>query len=458
MNENDFNYQSVRRVKANAYSPMTSAKRNSWSTELSKEFWIAPRLILAYSIVAATCLMNLNGITAMAFGSNQMMSIAMLVPSLYILAIEKNFILQSLGKTGVLFIAFMFVFISIGFAQVQNSRLLVSFCNSIFLVAASAVGTRAIARRGSLDLHLLLLAVFSSLGALTIFLSPYLGGVYSRMWESDKTFSVGRWLGFFANPNSAGIACCYALIAVCATWFRLTRVPFVKFQALAILASIAFCCLLTFSRSAIVTFVLVSLVLVLINIRRNTTSVVLILAGFLFVCAAYWFFTSGYNSFEWSFEQRRRIQSIEKMITGETTSSRDFGGREQGISGGLDYWSESPIFGHGLGAFHRMPDIYFKGNGCHDTHIMVLGETGVFGFIPYLLFLIVFANSAFRVKLSGLKIFCLGVFCVFFLSGFASHGVLEDRNVCLMLGASFALISLDREASFYRMRVGMNSK
>jgi len=114
------------------------------------------------------------------------------------------------------------------------------------------------------------------------------------------------------------------------------------------------------------------------------------------------------------------------------------------FSGGIDYWTYSPLFGHGLGSLHRMPDRYFGGLGCHNTHVMLLGEVGILGFIPYLVFLFVFARASWTAKTTTVRNFCVSFFLVFIAVGWVAHGMLEDRNLNILLGVCFGLLSLDK--------------
>lgn len=399
-------------------------------------------LTFAFWIVCVLGLLNINGLTALAFSANRLMSIVFLTMGLVILSRFPK-VSRSIGASGYAFCIFILFYLGLGNIINRDLGLTVSHLNSIFIVIVSAVATRRIVETRGIHYFMKIFLVLVVAGAWTVFLSPYMSGIYAKHRNTMLSHGAGRWMGFFANPNSTGMAGVYAL-GVCVTcWnFKLRDFPFKKYLPLAV-AITGLGVLLTFSRSSILTFTILGVGYAVFTFKVNRRMLGAIFGGVLTLTIAFWFFTGGYKNFDWERQQLKRIVSIEKIIKGES-NERDLGGRMDGVRGGIDYWTESPFIGHGMGMMHSMPRRFFDGLGCHNTHLMVLGETGVIGFTVYLTFLFIFAKSALAAKTMYVRVFAVCLFLGFIGNALVSHGMLEDRNVNILLGVGFALMAMDR--------------
>lgn len=387
-------------------------------------------------------LLNINGLTLMVFQASRIMSVVFLGLGLLILIRSAHW-RKSMGASGAAFFVFMFSYLFISSIVRIDVSLLIGQLGSCLIVLVCGVATRQIVLVRGLHYFMKWVLVLTVLGALTIYLSPFLESMYAKTPKIYKIYRKGRWLGFFQNPNWAGMACVCVLCPCLAGWkLRQRDFPIKKYIPFA-LAACGLAVLLTFSRSAIFLYGFVLVAFTAIKFRFDARMVLALIGASAGLVVFVWFFTSGYRQFEWSAGQLRRIQSIGKILEGESESS-DTGGRMDGISGGLAYWSLSPWSGHGLGSLHRMPDKYFRGFGCHNTHVMILGESGVFGAISYIFFLFVFFKAILKARQGSIKVFCIVYLVLFLSNGMVSHDIIQDRNLNILMGVCFGLLSVDR--------------
>ena len=381
----------------------------------------------------------------MVYRTNRLMSLVLMALGLLIL-IRSSKWKAALGPTGIAFVVFILFYV--GFASIveANLSMAISHFNSIFLVVVSAIATRKIVLSRGFPDFLKVLLIIMVLGAWTVFLSPFLAPVYEMHRKTEMINRVGRWMGFFANPNSTGMAGVCALAVCLAGWTLDARSFKIKKYLPAVIAITGIGVMLTFSRSAILSFAVIGLGFAFFASKFNRQTLGAMFCALTILLVSIWFFSGGYENFKFSAAQLARIQSVEKIIEGRAESS-DLGGRLGGIQGGLHYWWKSPLIGHGLGSFHKMPVRYFGGLGCHNTHVMVLGETGVIGFVPYLTFLIMFFINSWRLKSFPIRSLCISFFLIFLATGMVAHGVLEDRNYNILMGVCCGLMGVDDQMS-----------
>jgi O-Antigen ligase len=395
-----------------------------------------------FSIIAIICLMNFNGVLFVMFQIDRLASIIILACGLFIIVRTMNLWNQCLGPAGKWFMAFLTLYIIIGATIKFDMTLIISHLNSMFLIFVSALVARDYARRNQTPRFLSILTVITVLGAFTVYLSPFLGEYYANIETLERLSTKGRWMGFFANPNETGMAAVNGLVACLAIWSLPPGTTKLRKYLPLIVGGLAIGVVLTFSRGSMIAFAIISVGYALFTLRFDGRAVGTVIAGLFVFGASYWFFTVGYKNYDWTPEQRKRIHSIEKMITFEEATDRDTGGRWNGVIAGLDYWLESPVVGHGIGTLHRMPERYFRGLGCHNTHIMVLGEVGIAGAWVYFVALTMFYLRSILVINPAAKVLSSLVLVAFLIFGMVDHSLLDNRSFNILLGAAFGLQSV----------------
>jgi O-Antigen ligase len=399
---------------------------------------------LSFLTLSMICLWNLNGITAVAFGIFQLMSAAILLCSVVIFFRTAGVASRSLGVAGVWFIGALCMYLLVGVLGNRDRGLFFTYFNSIIVIGASALASYHYACRNHAYRMIVMLMVIAVMGAATVFLSPFLGSVYDNTKTTQMVKDAGRWTGFFANPNETGFAGVYAFGLCLSVWLMPGGTTRLKKYLPLICIVLGIGVVLTFSRSAIISFLALGIGFAIFGVRMGRRAVWTLVIAVWVGAAGYWFFTTGYKEYEWKPEQLRRIRSVEKLLTFQYTTENERGGRIAGSLGGIEYWTESPIIGHGLKSMHEMPVRFFGGTGVHNTHIMVLGESGLIGFSVYLVALIVWIVYARRIDDPAVRNYCQLLWFTFLLVGMVSHDALGDRNFNLLAGVAFGLIAAMR--------------
>lgn len=398
------------------------------------------RVVLwAYLILAATCFWNMNGISALVFKQGQIFSLVMLICGLIILARGARQIYSTLTPLLMTFLIFMTLFIGVGAISNPEPKYIITYCNTVFLVVCSALAVRVLVPRMGLTKFLGATTISLCMGAWTVFLSPLLFDYYRLSESAEISANAGRFLGFFTNPNNAGLAADMAAVA-CFAMLTLPR----KNSGLLITAIVitGFGAVLTFSRGALLTLAGIGIGYLGFTAQLGRRGIGVLISGMILLGVSYWFFTGGYEGFEWTPQQLRRIKSMEKIMTFQEVDESDTGGRLIGARAGLEYWSESPVIGHGLGNLHAMPDDYFGGVGCHNMHVTVLGESGLLGGIPYVLFLIFWVINSLACRNQTIRAFSLGMAFIYVFFGMVSHGILDQRSVNMAFGVCIGLLGV----------------
>jgi O-antigen ligase len=411
----------------------------------------ASRLI--YFLLFAICAWNLNGFGVLVIGRERFFSATMLALSLSLLIIHFRDIGESLGNSGSVFLLFLVVFYSIGALHEVDSTVnyLQMYAGCIIITVATAVATSSQLKISSVSDVLFANAVIMSIGACTVFLSPFLAPYYRLdvMWRA--VYLEGRWNGFFINPNAAGIAGLYAVVACLSALFAGLGGTKERVALLLLLGSAISVCL-TFSRGAILVLLLVLLLTATVMVYSGkffklrtffarlwarTWSVLTFLSVVTIVYALS-------SSVEFSKAQTARIESLQRILSFEETNYRDDGHRSLLANSAIEYWALNPMFGHGLGSMMNMPPEY-GGTGCHNTHIMILGESGVFGFSFYVVFMIVWLFEILKARAgTGVRMFLLGNYALFLANGMMSHNMLEHKTSNVAFGICLALLSCQK--------------
>lgn len=400
----------------------------------------AKRKLLAscLGILGFICMLNLNGVVVMATGLSALTSAAIVVFCLAILLKSGVPVWVGLGSAGRAFASFSAIFLAIALVQKFDQSLLISHLGSILIVFAVTIGTRALYPNIPPRSSMLAVAIIASIGAYSVFLSPWLGSLYANTENAAAQGRVGRYLGFFANPNESGFACVMALAPLLAVFtFPGAKRPYLII--LAILATAA-ALILTFSRSAILIYVAVAATYFVYCSNNRRVFPALTLAAFASVIAISLIWSGALENVGMKREQVKRLQSLANIFSGKV-SQEDTGGRLNGIRGGLVYYSESPIVGHGLGSMRSMPYRFFRGLGCHNTYITVLGEAGPIAAIAFAWFALQCLALTRLIASTPVRFFVIAYLVCFFGNCLVSHTILNSRNHNYMFGVCLGILA-----------------
>lgn len=195
--------------------------------------------------------------------------------------------------------------------------------------------------------------IFCILGACSVL-------AHALLFQDD----YGRYSGFYINPNGAGFIC---IIGYCLSFAIASKKLKLFGQLVLTLAGI-----LTFSRTFIGLWLLVSLISVISN-KRNSINFGLGLGAMIFVISLA------------SFLQLNtvRLSAFESILNDNPSSGISTiqeGGRLETWSVYYDMILDKPIFGNGYELLSGFDETQ---QGVHNSFLKILGEAGIF---PFLLF------------------------------------------------------------------------
>ena len=263
-------------------------------------------------------------------------------------------------------------------------------------------------------------------------------------FHDGVTSSIDRAVGLYSNANRAGyvsaLGQAFAVFMILGEHKRKRGIYFLIYFITLIAA------LSTFSKGASAVSIILALRLIYFISRNHESNwsmyrkhgrvLVLFLAFAIFSLVAN-FKTLKVNLSE---EQMFRLTTFELLLKGnineETTSHRS----EIGTYA-LDKIMERPIFGYGLGEFHRM-DI---GYGTHNIYLLIWGESGIIGILAYISFLLVWFLAMKNNSNPAFKLLAINILIVFVFSGFAAHTLLSNKPYLLILGVLFGGMSVYSE-------------
>lgn len=379
---------------------------------------------LATWMIIAICGLNLNGLFDMLFGFAQVFSLPLLLGAVYLIFSCRERHIE--GGLGFLYVLAILAYICFGSLFSISSETEDPF-KYIFTYFSSALVILAIslhisAQNTSDNLDLLFLKYILLTASASVWLSSYLNSICV-----NPPLATDRFSGFFGNPNEAGI------ISVIAFALVLARPS--QHRVFQILQSICACgaVFMTFSKSSIL---LLALVFLVFSIFYQKEKFIYVLSGLLVVV---FFISGGLESIlsllpEMTSSQILRIDQLKQIVILGEVSSETTTGRTYLWNLALDKITASFPFGLGLGELHNMIGgikEYGIWQGCHNTYLMVLGESGIIAFI-----LIVFAN--FRLLLLSYKarryIFSLLYVVILQWDMMSAHNVLSLRFHNMLLG------------------------
>ena len=135
--------------------------------------------------------------------------------------------------------------------------------------------------------------------------------------------------------------------------------------------------------------------------------------------------------------QRARLAYVYDLFTkGELNAEHS--GRYELTQEAIQMCKDAPAFGNGLGSLHAMP---ISGVGCHNTYLMVLGESGIGALVLLFCFFGVLAWEAWKCPRGPVRTFILSYLVVLSTAMMSSHNTLGQRNHNVMIGCCIGVIA-----------------
>ena len=406
----------------------------------------ADRLVeWAFWTLGALCVLNPNGLAAMATGVERAFSPVILTCCIAALGgFARMRPREALGGPGLLILGTLVSYLGIGSVLSLTSGpaadpdvlgLFRQHLNSVLVILAAAVGGRVLWRRVGSERALWGTAVLLTGSCAVILASP----LFVELLRRPPPDAMLRYFGSFADPNEAGMVAAFT-VSVALVLLRRERSRLFAYAALlvALAALVA-----TFSRTAL--FSLAGIVVVTWWHARGPERKRIVTATTVILAVAIGLLSPGAQTM---LDERRaeRLNSVTEILAAPVVGDLDMEDRSVLWRMGLEEAMESPWLGSGLGTQHRLEGAWFNAQGdllgVHNQYLILLGEAGVLPALLFVAFLVATLRAGARANgahwtLAAVSGWAL-VVAVFSIS---FHTVLTQRACNFILGLSCAAMA-----------------
>lgn len=248
--------------------------------------------------------------------------------------------------------------------------------------------------------------------------------------ESQSALETGRSAGFYVDANRAGCVLIIGMIFCIGLFKQRYRLPF----ALIILVGI----LVTYSRSALISFLIVIVILIS---KREISSKNLFtwfsIVGFTIwlLLSPAWFNQQSLGGLEDVFLENKNLDRITNIYSGSDNTTFDESALSRAYIAELTWqkFLQSPILGNGIGYGLELANETGLGIRSHNMYLSYMVEHGFLGAL-ILPLLVLFSTKSSCKKTKGMNI---AFATLIFFWGFVSHNILEQHEFLI----SFSLIS-----------------
>ena len=199
---------------------------------------------------------------------------------------------------------------------------------------------------------------------------------------------------------------------------------------------------MTFSRSSIIGLFLVGIVQPVVSPIFRQKS--LAIFSVLFLAGTVWFvFVGASQVLDLDRTQAERLTSLNDILSGNVDEGNT-GHRFVVAYNGIQYWLESPVFGHGLGTGSgKDPDFQqrYGSLGPHNQFIFVLMEGGLpLGFL-YVSLILFFFLCSWRCDTPAIRVATFSYAVALTAHSMTGHNIFSSNSHAAMLGASMGMLA-----------------
>ena len=271
----------------------------------------------------------------------------------------------------------------------------------------------------------------SLIGALTIFIPLVFPQWHYFIRGEDRSFT--RFGGVFGNPNAASSAVLSFMVVGMAMTARSKKMSYLV-VAITVGAAAIF---LTGSRIGLlaVFFIILPLNGLIFGFKHVFRIAVI---GLVAIAVGVGLFFAVQNQTKTgNYSESKRARQLLSLYE-EGLHEGNTGGRTILAKIAIDMWQRSPIIGHGIGS--SRPMIPYIENGPHNYFLTVLVETGVMGFIPFVIcWTLVGIHSFDKSNETWLRVLIIGLFLTISAYAMTAHTVFTSRNQIFLIAAALGL-------------------
>lgn len=403
--------------------------------------------MFCFMLLLCTTLLDINQLVSRLTGQKQAGSVAILAACLGCYIAFRFKLRKSLAAAGWAYVLFMvFAYLAVGslplLADLGPQQIFVLGylwrlnLSPVLILLAASLGARHIMLIYPQHRAFQIVFWIAMIGITAILLDQLTGGRLFALSAGQVRYQrIGRSGGFFTNPNDAGVACCQTA----ALGFGLLATRKNRVLVTAALCVAGLSCLVTFSRSNMITFFTVAcaqgFVSPIVKQKVNFVLSILLLAGFTWLVLV-----GSQELLPLNHYQKERLASFTRFQSGEAEDA-DTGHRFVAAAESLRYWEESPAFGHGLGKATYVLTNPLLTLGPHNQYVAVLVEGGFILLFLYVITLMTLAWHAWRCRIPAIRTFVLSMGIVWCLDGFVEHNQFSNNGLAAMLGIAFGFLS-----------------
>ena len=369
----------------------------------NRRFSVSRPARFAFWLLAVATLSNWNHLANLTVGRGTWINLGLALCCTFLFLVVRLPLRRALGIPGFLIVAALISYLFIGLSvalltdfawYAMNPTLPFHVGLAVLIIVAAALGASALLPRIGVERLLKGILAILAVTCILILATPLLADFYNapmNLWDVMDTVR-SRFIGTYTTPTIAGMVACYAaglgLLFLDGGRYR-------TFAGLVVILSGA-ACLLTFSRTAFLTYALLLLLFLwfsTFNLYRKRTFLGVTLA-MAFVAVFFLSISNVERFLPLGADQFKRLMSMKTLdFSGNYAPNVRWGLWDLG-------WSritESPLFGHGITRFHRLegaPTCRLGFTcGVHNTYLMLWGEAGL---IPPSLFLLFFSSLLWK--------------------------------------------------------------
>lgn len=404
-------------------------------------------------VVCAITLLNGNSIAILAGGSDQLFSLPLLGLCGVILWTLRDECVYIKFSPAIWTYVFALGFLSASLLSEFTSRygnldlvfgpggVLRYFATLLLMTASMFVATRAISA-GRFDALLKLLFWLCTATAISGYVLPAIPGIDNYLtFRLDDVAITGRLQGVFGNVNELGLQSGYPIVLGLVLSLRLRNMHWlvmgVSAGAMGVLAS--------GSKAAMIMLSLLIMQIVWEGWKARSKSpligwiVALIGVGAIFGAAL---LLNGIvqrtASFNLNVEQQGRFEQLHRLLTTLAVDDETTSGRSRLGMHGINISLTSPVIGCGLGTFNEMPET--EGENCHNSFLLVFGESGIVGLSLFGAMLLALLTSLWRCRQKDVRVLGVGFMLAQLPLWMSSGQAMTERGHNLITGSVLGML------------------